>query len=53
MKVQNLQVLVMPNDEVLYMGKTLGFINHDPEAVKRQEFKQVQISPSHLSDVNN
>lgn len=50
MEVKNLQVLVMSNGEVLYMGKSLGFLNDDIEAVRQQKSKQTQISPTHLSD---
>lgn len=52
MEVKTLQVLLMPNGEVLYMGRTLGWINDDIEAVRQQKSKEVQISPTHMTNVN-
>lgn len=34
MEIKFLQVLVMPNDEVLYLGRTLGFVSADEKGSK-------------------
>ncbi len=50
MEPKKLDVLLMDNGEVLYMGVTVGFVNKDENAVKQQKYlPQIQISPKHLS----
>ncbi len=51
MQVIKLEALLMDNDEVLYMGRTLGFVSDDEKAVSEQRGRHLLISRRHISEV--
>lgn len=52
MKIVKIEALLMDNNELLYMGRTLGIVSEDEERVKNQEGRQILISPRHISEIS-